>query len=142
MYVKKNNNNNNNSNNNNNESNPQNVNNVDYILKFPKIEKFLFESVEEGSTIKNYIDFKSMTKLNELSIDIDENFLLFSNFEKLPIESLVLYSRKSDNFVELKQSLEKVFLLKKLKKLIIATGDYNDEKILEISGKNISLEDL
>ena len=32
--------------------------------------------------------------------------------------------------------------MKKLKKLIIATGDYNDEKILEISGKNISLEDL
>ena len=38
-------------------------NNVDNILKFPKIEKFLCECVEEGSTIKNYIDFKSMIKL-------------------------------------------------------------------------------
>lgn len=115
---------------------------MDISIQFPEVEKFIYKYLGKLAQIGNIIDLNSMKKIKELFIDLDNSYFKFNDFEKLPIEELTLYSVMNDNDKSIKKALNAILKLKKIKTLCIALTEYNDEILLDLKDKNISLENL
>ena len=92
---------------------------TDSKLLFPEMESFEYKTFYKNFYLKESVDINSMVKLKELFIDMNVNFLLLKNCDKLQIENLTLYSVeiKINNVIDV---LKKIFELKKLKKLLFS----------------------
>ena len=112
-------------------------------LKFPELEIFKYQLFSDYSLLSEAVDLESMTKLTKIFIDMDENFPKIKNIDKLGIENLTLYTILND-VDKMTKTLEKIFKLKKLKKLNFGLININDEinDILPLLDQNDSVEKI
>ena len=109
-------------------------------LKFPELKIFKYLS---HPLLEEIIELGSMTKLKELFIDMDKNYKIIKNFDKLGIEDLSLFTFQNDTD-KITKALEKTFQLKNLKKFTIELTYINNKinNILPLLGQNNSVEKI
>ena len=109
------------------------------LLKFPLVEdcKFILDSEDKIKTYNSIIDYSSLKKVKKLSIEVND----FLNLENNPLEELIIEKNIKSKEIEIKM-IEKVMSINTLKTLALNLEVIDFNEILNLEGKNTSLENL